>query len=71
MLQVFNNDKFKLDLMHHHLITHPHLSIISDLVNAYNSTQSAIIDKRAPMKTKTIRDKQFFLGLLLLFANLN
>jgi hypothetical protein len=57
--------------MHYHLITHPYLSIISDFVDACNFTQSAIIDKRAPMKTKIVRDEHFLLGLLLLFLNVN
>ena len=51
-----NVDHFKFDLLRSGLITHPP-SNLSDLINAYNTTLAAILDKHAPQKTKTVRPK--------------
>jgi len=48
--------KFTRDILHSRLITHPPPKL-SDLVDAYNSTLSALLDKHAPVKTKTILAK--------------
>ena len=48
--------KFTRDILHSRLITHPPPNL-SDLVEAYNTTLSSLIDSHAPLKTKTIRVK--------------
>jgi len=48
--------KFTRDILHSRLVTHPPRNL-SDLVEAYNTTLSSLIDKHAPLKTKTIRAK--------------
>ena len=48
--------KFTRDILHPRLITHPP-SNLSDLVDAYNTTLSTLLDAHAPLKTKTIRAK--------------
>jgi len=48
--------KFTRDILHSRLITHPP-SNLSDLVDAYNTTLSTLLDAHAPLKTKTIRAK--------------
>jgi len=48
--------KFTRDILHSRLITHPSLNL-SDLVDAYNSTLTFLIDIHAPLKTKNIRAK--------------
>ena len=48
--------KFTRDILHSRLITHPP-SNLSDLVDAYNTTLSTLLDAHAPLKTKIIRAK--------------
>jgi exonuclease III len=48
--------KFCNDISRSRLITHPPANL-SDLVEAYNTTLSSLINKHAPLKTKTIRAK--------------
>jgi len=48
--------KFTRDILHSRLITHPPPNL-PDLVDAYNSTLTSLIDIHAPLKTKTIRAK--------------
>ena len=48
--------KFIRDIRHSRLITHPPPKL-SELVDLYNSTLSSLLDKHAPIKTKTIRAK--------------
>jgi len=48
--------KFTRDILHSRLITRPPPNL-SDLVDAYNSTLTSLIDIHAPLKTKTIRVK--------------
>ena len=48
--------KFTRDILYSPLVTHPP-SNLSDLVVAYNTTLTSLIDKHAPLKTKTIRAK--------------
>jgi Reverse transcriptase (RNA-dependent DNA polymerase) len=51
-----NIDKFCRDILQSRLITHQPTNL-SDLVEAYYNTLSSIINKHAPLKTKTIRAK--------------
>jgi len=48
--------KFTCDILHSRLITHPPLNL-SDLVDAYNSILTSLINIHAPFKTKTFRAK--------------
>ena len=48
--------KFTRDILHFRLITHPPPKL-SDLVDAYNTTLSTLLEAHAPIKTKTIRAK--------------
>ena len=46
--------KFTRDILHSRLITHPPPKL-SDLVDAYNTTLSTLLEAHAPIKTKTSR----------------
>jgi len=48
--------KFTRDILHSRLITHPPPNLF-DLVDAYNSTLTSLIDIHAPLKTIPIRGK--------------
>ena len=48
--------KLNRDIWNSKLITHPPTNL-SRLVDSYNSTLSSLLDKHAPLKTKTIRAK--------------
>ena len=51
-----NTNSFILDIMSSKLITHPP-TILSDLVDCYNSTLSALLNKHAPLKSKIFHPK--------------
>jgi exonuclease III len=55
-LKSINISKFTRDILNSRLITHPPTNL-SDLVDSYNTTLSSLLDKHAPLKTKTIRAK--------------
>jgi exonuclease III len=48
--------KLTRDILNSRLITHPPTNL-SDLVDSYNTTLSSLLDKHAPLKTKTIHAK--------------
>ena len=48
--------KLTRDISNSRLVTHPPTDL-SDLVDSYNSTLTTLLDKHAPLKTKTIRAK--------------
>jgi len=49
---------YKRDIVNSRLITHPPTNL-HDLIDTYNITLSALLNKHAPLKTKTIRAKTF------------
>ena len=55
-LKSISISKFTRDILSSRLITHPPTDL-SDLVESYNTTLSALLDKHAPLKTKSIRAK--------------
>jgi len=55
-LKSISISKFKHDIANSRLITHPPTDLY-DLVYSYNTTLSSLLDKHAPLKTKTIRAK--------------
>ena len=55
-LKSINIKKFQLDILSSKLITNPPTSL-SELVSCYNSTLSSLLDKHAPLKSKTISQK--------------
>jgi hypothetical protein len=56
-LKSINLHKFTRDILSSRLLTHPP-SDLASLVNLYNFTLSSILNKHAPLKTKTVRPKQ-------------
>jgi len=55
-LKSINIKKFQLDILCSKLVTNPPTSL-SELVACYNSTLSSLLDKHAPLKSKTISQK--------------
>jgi len=55
-LKSISISKFTRDVLSSRLITHPPTDL-SDLVDFYNSTLTTLLDKHAPLKTKSIRAK--------------
>ena len=55
-LKSMSISKFTQDILSSRLITHPPTNL-SDLVDSYNTTLSSLLDKHAPLKTKTISSK--------------
>ena len=55
-LKSISISKLNRDICNSQLITHPPNNL-SQLVDSYNSTLSSLLDKHAPLKTKTIRAK--------------
>ena len=55
-LRSININNFIRDILTSRLVTHPP-SDLNDLVQSYNSTLACILDKHAPLKTKTIKSK--------------
>ncbi len=55
-LKSINISKFKRDILTSPLVTRHHTHL-SQLVDSYNNTLSSLLDKHAPLKTKTIRAK--------------
>ena len=51
-----NIGRFIRDIISSRLITHPP-SNLSDLIDCYNSTLTNLLNKHAPLKSKTIRSK--------------
>jgi len=66
----FSISKFKHDRVNSRLITHPPTHIY-DLVDAYNTTLSFLLDKYARSKLKPFIPKLRTHGLLLAWLNLN
>jgi len=55
-LKSISISKFTRDVLSSRLITHPPTDL-SDLVESYNSTLATLLDKHAPLKTKSIHAK--------------
>jgi len=55
-LKSISISKYNRDIVNSRLITHPHTNFY-DLVYSYNTTLSSLLDKHAPLKTKTISAK--------------
>ena len=55
-LKSISISKFNRDIVNSRLITHPPTNL-SDLIDSYNTTLSSLLDKHAPLKSKTIRAK--------------